>query len=54
MFFRTIGSSTFSYPIPKNHKKKDEVLDCYVKGVRTKLKLTPKDGVTDQEFFSRD
>jgi hypothetical protein len=52
MFFREIDDSTFSYPVPKE-KKKDEVKDCYVRGVRKKFKLTPNDGVSDSEFFSR-
>jgi hypothetical protein len=39
MFFREIGNSTFSYPIPKGKKKGDEIKDCYVKGVRKKFKI---------------
>jgi hypothetical protein len=52
MFFPRIADSTFSYPVPKE-KKKDEVKDCYVKGVRKKFKLTPNDGVSDSEFMGR-
>ena len=50
MFFRSIDGSTFSYPIPTH---KSEINDCYVRGVRKKFKLTPKDGITDQDFFGR-
>ena len=30
-----------------------DVADCYVKGVRKKLRLRPEDGVTDDEFFRK-
>jgi len=48
MFFRKVGGSTFSYPIPKGK----DVMKCYVKGVRKKLKLTESDGTTDKDFYS--
>ena len=50
LFMREIDGSVFSYPIPKQ-KKEDEILDCYVSGVRKKFKLSKKDGVSDNEFF---
>jgi hypothetical protein len=53
MFFRELPDGTYSYPIPKDKKKKDEIKDCYVKGVRKKFKLLPGDGVSDSEFFGR-
>ena len=50
MFFRDVGAAVYSYPIPTH---KPDVNDCYVKGVRKRLKLTPADGVSDKEFFRR-
>lgn len=50
MFFRRVGGSVFSYPIPTH---RPEVNDSYVKGVRKKFKLTLADGVSDQEFFGK-
>lgn len=50
MFFRKIDGVVFSYPVPTH---KPELNDCYVRGVRKKLKLTPKDGVSDSDFFGR-
>lgn len=52
LFKRNIGGNVFSYPIPLG-KKKDEIKDCYVKGIRKKFRLTPDDGVTDDDFFGR-
>ena len=49
-FLRTFDDGTFSYPIPTHDK---DVADCYVKGVRKKLRLRPEDGVPDAEFFGR-
>ncbi|MGE3243874.1 MAG: hypothetical protein AB7G28_03290 [Pirellulales bacterium] len=53
MFKRNINGNIFSYPIPKQ-KKEDEILDCYVAGVRKKFKLSKKDNVSDKEFFSHE
>jgi hypothetical protein len=53
LFKRDIDGSVFSYPIPKQ-KKEDEILDCYVRGVRKRFKLTKKDGITDEEFYSHE
>ncbi len=49
-FLRDINGSVFSFPIPTHDK---DVADCYVKGVRRKLKLTSADGVTDKDFFGQ-
>jgi hypothetical protein len=53
MFLRKMDKGVFSYPIPKQ-KKEDEILDCYVSGVRKKFKLAKKDGVSDEEFYSHE
>ena len=47
MFFKTIDGKEFSYPIPGDK----EVKDCYVKGARRKFRLTPADGISDDEFY---
>ena len=49
VFSRTFDDGTFSYPIPD----RKDVLPCYVKGVRKKLRLLPEHGVTDEEFFGK-
>jgi hypothetical protein len=50
MFFRRVEGAVFSYPIPTH---RSDVNDSYVKGVRKRLKLTPADGVSDDEFFGQ-
>jgi hypothetical protein len=47
LFWKDFPDGHFSYPIPD----KPDVLPCYVKGVRKKFRLLPKDGVTDEDFF---
>jgi len=47
MYIREVDGKTYSYPIPNDK----DVLPCYVKGVRKKLRLLPENGVTDEEFF---
>jgi hypothetical protein len=47
-FFKTIDGGEVGYPIPTN---RNPVLVCYVKGSRRKFRLTPEDGVTDNEFY---
>ena len=47
-FLREVDGRTQLFPMPK----KKEVLDSYVKALRRKFKLTPKDGVSDEEFFN--
>lgn len=49
MFFRLVDGRNFSYPVPG----RDDVLACYVKGARRKLRLTADDGVSDTDFYSR-
>ncbi len=48
-FWKMIGGSYFSYPVP--HEK--DVLVCYVRGCRKKFKLTAEDGVADRDFYNR-
>ena len=48
-FCRNINGIVFTYPIPTHDK---EVPKCYVEGVRERLKLTSKDGISDEEFYS--
>jgi hypothetical protein len=50
VFFRDVDGSVFSFPIPTHDK---EVKDCYLRGVRKRLRLSTKDGITDDEFFGR-
>lgn len=33
--------------------KKNDVNGCYIRGARRAFKLTPADGVSDREFYSR-
>ena len=47
MFFRKVGVSEFSYPIPTHDKT---VRKLYVKGLRGRLKLTAADGVWMKSF----
>ena len=48
MYFRMVSGSKFSFPVPTHDK---EVNARYVRGCRKRLKLTPDDGVTDEEFY---
>lgn len=47
-FLREIGGCVFSYPVPRHG---NEVKQCYVAGVRKKLRLTQNDGISDEEFY---
>jgi hypothetical protein len=49
LFECTFEDGTFSYPVP-NQK---DVKPCYVKGCRTRFRLLPEDGVSDEDFFGR-
>lgn len=46
-FLREVEGTIELFPLPK----KKEVLDSYVRALRRKFKLTPQDGVSDEEFF---
>ena len=48
MFFREIGGSVFSVPIPTGR----DVLPSYIRQVRRRFRLSKADGVTDDEFYS--
>ena len=48
-FEKKFSDGSFSYPVPKDK----DVLPCYVTGCRKKFRLTPEDGVSDDEFFGR-
>lgn len=50
LFEKEFSDGTVSYPVPTHGKN---VKDCYVKGCRKKFRLTPDDGVSDDEFFGR-
>lgn len=39
-----------TYPIPFRTEN-DDVKRCYIRVIRQKFKLTPEDGVPDQEFY---
>ena len=47
-FLRNVDGCVFSYPIPRHG---NEVKQCYVAGLRKRLKLTASDGVSDEEFY---
>lgn len=49
MFLRRIGNSIFSFPLPTN---RDPIKKWYVKELRKKFCLTPKDGITDFDFYN--
>ena len=49
MFFRKVGDSTFSLPVPK----RNDVLVCYIRKARRIFQLTEQDGITDEDFYSR-
>lgn len=48
-FVQTRRDGRFTYPVSKGK----DVLSCYVKACRRKVRLTPDDGITDAEFYSR-
>lgn len=48
-FWKMIDGKKFSYPVPGDRVVKP----CYIRGARKKFKLTAKDNVTDDDFFSR-
>jgi hypothetical protein len=49
LFYKQFEDGRYSYPIPN----KSDALPCYVKGARKKFRLLPKDGVSDEDFYSR-
>jgi len=49
MFFREINGKRFSVP----YSGDKEVLKCYVSQMRRKFRLTPADGISDEDFYSR-
>lgn len=48
MFFRRIGASVFSYPVPTHG---NEVKQPYVRAIRKKFHLTADHGVPDEDFY---
>lgn len=50
VFYKVFADGRVTYPIPTSRK---DVLKSYVVGCRKKFRLTPEDGVTDEDFFSR-
>lgn len=48
-FCRRFPEGEFGYPVPT----KKDVKHVYVKGARRRFRLTPEDGVTDDDFYSR-
>ena len=50
LFFKQFDDGEFTYPIPTHSK---DVNPAYVKGARRKFRLTPADGVSDDEFFAQ-
>jgi hypothetical protein len=49
LFWIQFPDGLFTYPMPG----RSDVLPCYVKGARKKFRLTPEDGISDEEFFGR-
>lgn len=49
MYIGEVDGQRASYPVPSGK----EVLDCYVNGARRRFALTPADGISDDEFYSR-
>lgn len=49
-FERQIDGGIVGLAVPTNN---DPVLQCYVKQIRRRFLLTPGDGVSDEEFYSR-
>jgi hypothetical protein len=50
MFFRDLPTGSVSYPMGTNSR---DILPSWVKACRRALQLTPEDGVSDADFFSR-
>ena len=50
LFYKQFAEGEFTYPIPTHDK---DVNPAYVKGARRKFRLTPDDGVSDDEFFGQ-
>jgi hypothetical protein len=48
LFFRRFAEGVFTYPVPN----RAEVKLCYVRDCRRRFRLTPEDGITDEEFYS--
>ena len=48
LFWRTFPEGEFSYPVPNQ----SDVKVCYVKGCRRRFRLTPEEGVSDEDFYS--
>ena len=48
LFWKKFPNGVFSYPVPTT---KSDIAACYVRGCRKKFRLTPEDGVTDDEFY---
>ena len=48
-FTKEFDDGVYSYPVPDVK----DVLSCYVKGCRKKFRLTPEDGVSDDDFFGK-
>lgn len=46
-FYRDFPEGRFGYPIPNQ----PDVKAFYVKGCRQRFRLTPQDGVSDQDFY---
>jgi hypothetical protein len=49
LFFRDFPQGRFTYPVPTHGK---DVLVVYVRGCRKRFRLTPVDGVSDDEFYA--
>ena len=50
LFDKQIDDGEFTYPISTHGQ---DVNPAYVKGTRRKFRLTPADGVSDDEFFAQ-
>lgn len=49
LFRAIVKGQPVSYPVPSDR----DVRNCYVNGCRRKFALTAKDGITDDDFYSR-
>jgi hypothetical protein len=45
---RNVSGRVQSFPVPRHG---NEVKQCYVTGVRKRLKLTNADGISDEDFY---
>ena len=50
LFYKQFAEGEFTYPIPTHDKG---VNPAYVKGARRKFRLTPADGVSNDDFFGQ-